>query len=117
MSSQSDNIAQYVNRDDLVDLIKTVRAQTISEGLSKWSIVLVASISVICSICTFVVYDTVATPRILRYESGQYIVDSLRDIHKTEKRLLQEELNLIQRLKVIEEKLDAMEADLDKPRR
>lgn len=109
-------VAQSLSHPELKNIINLVRQEVLSQGLSRWTIMLVAAVSIATSIVTFVIYDNLAQPRILRYQGGASIIDALKNIQETEQKflkrqndMLHQEVELLERLHRLEEQIERLE--------
>ena len=113
-----------VTKADITNLALSMQKRSPRHaGVPWWAIVLVASVSMMCSISAFVVFDNFATPRVLKQGLGKQLLNSLEDIEQQqrhfvdqqkefiekEEELLSKEEDLLRRLELLESRLEQLE--------
>ena len=113
-----------VTKSDIANLALSLQQHRVTANAAPWwTILVVASVSMLCSISAFVVFDNFATPRVLKQGLGKQLLNSLEDIErqqkqfveqqkmfiKREEELLRKEEDLLDRLELLETRLEELE--------
>lgn len=107
MEGQSQSNGPVVD-PTLIEIIKQTQRYTVKTWLPLWALLIGTLISSGVALSSFIIYDHLATPRIMRYESGRFIVETLRDIEKKEDELLRHHNQLHEEIAELERRLDKM---------